>query len=288
VNIALTAPEEVEVHRIPISRLRVDPNYQRHLDRTRVERMARQWSDRLCGALAVSDRADGTFYVVDGQHRYEALSILRRPTVPCFVWAGLSREQEADLFVTLNTERRAVRMDDRFRARLAAGDRHAAEIVAIAEQAGFSVLSNPKSVNDLKATSTLEKIRTIYGPDVLAETLSIIAEVWPTERIARQKDMLGGIGLFAGLFRSQYDRPRLVAILQKIPAAQLQREANGIEIEIGRTPKGGGENRRAAGIYGTAVIVARLIRERYDKGRRQKLPNLKSASGRSYSWDSGR
>lgn len=53
---------------LPTGHLRIDPSYQRDVNEPRIKRMAAAWDDRRADTLTVSAR-DGSFYVLDGQHR---------------------------------------------------------------------------------------------------------------------------------------------------------------------------------------------------------------------------
>ena len=73
--------------------------YQRPVNPKEVERLIREWDERLLDPITVSFR-DGKFYVVDGQHRISAMREMnggRGIMVNCKVYNGLTYEQEADL-----------------------------------------------------------------------------------------------------------------------------------------------------------------------------------------------
>lgn len=48
--------------------IRVDPKYQREIDIGRIKRIVKNWDDDLVNAPKVSLRANGLFYVFNGQH----------------------------------------------------------------------------------------------------------------------------------------------------------------------------------------------------------------------------
>ena len=78
--------------------------YQRPVDEKEVNRLIREWDDRLLDPLVVSFR-DGKFNVVDGQHRVAAMRKMnggKEVMVPCIIYSGLTYEQEADLCYKLD------------------------------------------------------------------------------------------------------------------------------------------------------------------------------------------
>lgn len=78
--------------------------YQRPVDEKEVDRLIREWDDRLLDPLVVSFR-DGKFYVVDGQHRVAAMRKMnggKEVMVPCTIYSGLTYEQEAELCYKLD------------------------------------------------------------------------------------------------------------------------------------------------------------------------------------------
>src|SRR4051812_16232170 len=116
---------------VPLDRLFVDADYQRPLT-SFVERIANDYDPAKVGTLTVSERKKGPHAIVDGQTRWEAtkrqpseelpVDDAGRPIVPCLVYYGLSREQEAQLFASLQTDRRGMATYLRFRASLVAKD----------------------------------------------------------------------------------------------------------------------------------------------------------------------
>ena len=112
--------------------LLVDHTYQRSLSDSRVGALTRDWVWEAVGVLAVAQRENGQYYVMDGQHRLAAA--LRRAdvsTLPCLVFTDAN---EAKLFIQLNTHRKPPTMLQTFRARV-----HAEDPVAVAIEDFLSV-----------------------------------------------------------------------------------------------------------------------------------------------------
>src|SRR3954452_18659822 len=99
--------------RIATDEIVVDERYQRPVEDYRVQKIAEHFDETLFGVLEVS-RRNGTCAVFDGQHRLEAARRIGLGVVPCLVHEGLSPEDEAQLFVRLQRERKNINPNDRF------------------------------------------------------------------------------------------------------------------------------------------------------------------------------
>src|SRR5947209_20056743 len=89
------------------SQLTVDESYQRPLSHF-VETIVENFDPALLQTLAVSERRT-TYTVIDGQTRLVALRRLGALEVPCLIYTGLTKAQEAMLFARFPTERRGIR-----------------------------------------------------------------------------------------------------------------------------------------------------------------------------------
>ena len=90
------------------SRLTSGLAYQRPVDEKEVDRLIRDWDERLLDPVIVSFR-DGKFYVIDGQHRIAAMRKMNNGSevmAVCKVYSGLTYEQEADLCYKLDKAKR--------------------------------------------------------------------------------------------------------------------------------------------------------------------------------------
>lgn len=75
-NPGMECPASLE-REIHTDRLTSGLPYQRPVNQREVERLVREWDERLLDPITVSFR-DGKFFVVDGQHRISALRSVKR------------------------------------------------------------------------------------------------------------------------------------------------------------------------------------------------------------------
>lgn len=147
------------------SQIEVDSSYQRDLDEKRAEEIAAGWDPDLVEMPTVSKRADGKYYMVEGQHRQngairagkgEELFLMR-------VHHGLTREEEAQLFVALNGKRVSVSAYHNYRARLKSKETIACEIDAILCRFGYRVTHSccVLGIAAVKAVECAHKNRTL-------------------------------------------------------------------------------------------------------------------------------
>jgi len=127
--------------RIKPDDIKIDPRYQRDLDDRRALRMAEALDPDRVGVPLLSERSNGDLYAVDGQHRVVAHQIagVGHKVILCEVMQGLTRTDEARLFIERNTGSTRVRPLDLFRARVEAKEPEALEILDIVEHAGLRV-----------------------------------------------------------------------------------------------------------------------------------------------------
>lgn len=161
--------------------LRVSDRSQRQLREHKVNELLSNWHPECLGVPIVSAR-DGFFYVVDGQHRLEAL---KRKTgegwedmrFPMRVHEGLNEEQEAAMFDIYNTNLH-LSVYDRFAVRVEAGPEMYPiewDIKKIVEGLGLRI-GKPGMASEraVFCVSTLRNIYTRSDPETLQRALYII------------------------------------------------------------------------------------------------------------------
>ena len=162
---------------LPVKKLEVDLAYQRDLKKKAViYRIKTRFSWSKFGAISVSRRKDGSYYILDGQHRANAATLIEGLyEIPCLVFVGLSVEQEAETFVGINTDRTAMGAIDRYKARLIYGEPLAMQMHEILENNGWTV-ARAEVPMVLKAISSFERVFCAFGPDTAENVVMFCAE----------------------------------------------------------------------------------------------------------------
>lgn len=217
---------------IPLSDLFVDPAYQRPLSEF-VKRIRNDPDPALIGTLIVSDRGgqrkSKRFAVIDGQTRMVGMQE-HTGVLPCLIYEGLSRADEAQLFARFQTERRGMATWMRFRAAMVSKNPEALGIAAIAAASGFKVAGD----GDDKGIRSIAALEWLYRRDLLADVLEIVRDAWgrpdPDKSGADMRvrgEILLGIGRFLK-DTDDVDMRRLVRNLSGVTPEQLRHRANAL------------------------------------------------------------
>lgn len=183
---------------IAVERLSVDPEYQRATDRPQSKRMiaamAREWDWSLCQPLVVSRRADGSLFIIDGQHRHAGASARGDiPHLPCVVLSNIVQSDKARAFVAINTRRQKPTQSEIFSAMLAAGDSAAQETRELMQQTGWRLRAHGGTAvynaGDLGCAPTIAKVVRSHGSAVARNALAAMREAWPTTAVRNGSTM---------------------------------------------------------------------------------------------------
>jgi len=205
--------------------LKIDHRYQRAIHSGRVVAMAREWDWVACGAIIVALRADGEWFVVDGQHRVEAAR--KRADIsdlPCLIFEVEGIREEAAGFLASNIGRKPMSYVERFNALLQAQDEVALRVEGMVDGSG-------------------RKIGKVPGPHTVSCLQSLMRAMVADEKACRRVwplviDVVSGGSLDADTFNAFFwletSLPRGVSLSEKawrdrvcrIGRAAIQREVN--------------------------------------------------------------
>lgn len=148
---------------MPVDALSVDHNYQRPTNQLRIRQMT-PFAPSLVGRLTVSQRTDGTFWVVDGQHRLEAAKRNGVSSVPCTVYKGWTMKDEAWIYSFRNRTQIKPSQYDIHKASVLFGDPIALDLEKIVAEIGGAIGSrNSPAVGTRDHIACVDSLRRIYG-----------------------------------------------------------------------------------------------------------------------------
>ena len=210
--------QKIEV--IPVSRL-VSSVYQRSLSMPRVTRIISRFDVAKLGMPVVSRHDDGSFTVIDGQHRVAAMRTIGVREVRCIVLEGLTLEEEADFFRTQGVDCRPLNALDKFNAGVIAQDPHYVAIDALLKKYDFRV-THQSGCRCIAAVDSLSRIVSMFSFKVLDQVLAYISAAWPTDATIVRREMLAGLAEFVSRFGEGVPVMTFAAQMQdKHPSAML-------------------------------------------------------------------
>jgi len=217
---------------VTVADLHVDEATQRELRPGWAAQIAADFDpDRFTPPL-VSLRA-GTHYVIDGQHRIEAMRLMgwEQQQVQCWVYEGLSLADEADLFLWHNN-RRAVQSFDKFRIAVAAERQVESDINRIVLANGLKVQAGGGD----GAISAVGALGAVYklGPKVLGMTLRILRDSYGDAGL--RGELIQGIGLMVARYHDDITEANVIARLSSVRGGlgALTTRANTLRKALGR------------------------------------------------------
>ena len=168
-------PPDYTLQNIPKDMLWIDHEYQRNeISLKNVNRIASMWSWHCVGAITVGRRVDGTLVVIEGQHR--VLAAMKRVEIkelPCLVFNVNSLEEEAAIFLAVNTIRKTVSALDQHRAGHVANDPLRTKVQAMLDDLGISIIKNPRGSTQTAAIGNILHQYKVQGEDALYGALTI-------------------------------------------------------------------------------------------------------------------
>jgi uncharacterized protein DUF6551 len=193
---------EARLRWVPIPKMRVSPLAQRELNQARVDSIVANLDLEQVGSPTVNER-DGHFYIIDGQHRVEALKQygFGDDSIQCWTYVGLDEQEEAEKFLKLN-DVLAVNAMSKFRVGVQAGREVETDIDRIVRAQGLRVTTE-KTDGAVRAVGTLRRVYDRNGASVLARTLRIIRDAYGTPGF--EAPVIDGLGLLCGRYNGQLE-----------------------------------------------------------------------------------
>lgn len=196
---------------VPLNLVKINPL-------ARVDRLLAEFDPEQLGNPVVNHRG-GSYYVIDGQHRIEALKEWlgdgwETQHVQCEIYEGLTEEGEADVFLRRN-DTLAVHAFHRFRVAVQAGREDESEIDRIVRQCNLRI-SQDKGDGAVSAVGTLVRVYRRSDPTTLARALLIIRDSYGDAGL--EAIVIDGIGLLCHRYNGDIDDARLVERLSRANA----------------------------------------------------------------------
>lgn len=227
-----------KVRPVAISEMRVPPAgiTQRKLNRSQAEGYAANMDLDKLGIPIVNLRG-GIYWIVDGQHRIEALKLFFAPadpgTIQCEVYENLTDAEMADIFLGRD-DRRPINVFEKFSVACTAGRQRESDIRRTIEAQGLKI-SQTKEPGCVGAISSCAKVYDLAGPNVLGQAMRAIRDSFGADPKAFDAQLIQGLGLVFNRFNGRTNEKHMVQQLAHVrngargvlQLAEAQRERTG-------------------------------------------------------------
>jgi len=233
---------------LDLALLTIDMRYQRDIGeggRQHVSRIVKTFNWNCYQPIIVTENADGTYPVIDGQHRLEAAKA--HPLIdqlPCYIIDAPEISKQAQIFVEVNSNRRGLTSSQRFWASHAAGEPSAVALVDICTKAGVTILRHGAGLKEgtpplsILGPLVAQRLVTRFGVRAVRDAISLLAETHPKTFSAFRGSNIGALVRIAA--DKNFSRAALRRVLTGLDLAALLVEASALA-------KGGGVSSQTLG-----------------------------------------
>jgi uncharacterized protein DUF6551 len=200
--------------------------YARPLNERRVAKIDAEFNPKALGIILLSLQDDGTYAVIDGQHRSEVAKRHGYTGMDAYVYIDLTVEEEARLYRQFGDYfRQSAR--DRWYAAIVERQPEALAIERILAEFGLHVSNDAGRPGGVAAVESIMKISRQHGPVLLRETLRTLNDAFGHDPVAYIGAALVGMAMFLDRFNAnpKYKRAQLVDRLNRIGARKWEQQA---------------------------------------------------------------
>jgi hypothetical protein len=210
--------------------------YARPLSPYRLRQLRNNWDPLAVSPMTLSRRADGSLWIIDGNHRRYVAYDMGMLQLPAMVHSGLAREQEADLYTKLGTVLGQTPWT-RFQSKLAAGDQAARDIAKIAARYKLKLNGDyGRTNNSIQAVARCEWIYARGGPDGLNWVFAFLVHAFDGDRDSLGEQQLEGTYGFYVRYAELVNRDEVARMLgaSGIPAWTNRADSVWQHSDVGR------------------------------------------------------
>lgn len=228
-------------------------DYNRPINPQRVKKIVNEYDEAQIGALRVNKR-NGKFYVVDGQHRLEALKALGIRDVMCEISFGLTYQEEAYLYVKLDKERHNLNWRDTVIGLIKSGDKKWISIKNVVEGCGLKLcLEGGRGKDKIAAFREVAVIYDQLGDSGLRRICNLLKKTYDGSKESLDGRIFAGMRVFVSNAGKFFEDVEFINKMKSCTPLEIILEAR--------------RNSRADNIakaYGKAILYY------YNYGRRSK------------------
>lgn len=229
---------------VALEKMKVSALAQRELNHARVDRIAANFDPEELQTPTVSLR-DGHYYIIDGQHRVEAIRQIgwSDQQIQCWVYEGLTEQEESEKFLKLN-DTLAVHSFDKFKIGVNAGREVETAIQRIVQSNGL-VISRDEIPGAIRAVGTLRRVFLRADGRTLSRTLQIVRDAYGDSGL--EAAVIDGIGHLCGRYNGELD--------DDVAIKKLSNAHGGVSGLLGKAE----QIRRQTGAYKSHAVAAAAV-----------------------------
>lgn len=242
---------------LPVADMKVNPVAQRELNQSWVDAIVADFDPERIGYPVVNSRG-GSWFIIDGQHRIEAIRQVGwgDQKIQCDAYEGLTEAEEAEMFLKDNN-RKPVPAIPKFRAAVTAEREVETDVDRIVRSLGL-VISKDKQPGAIGAATTLIRVYRRDGSTAMSRSLQIIRDSFGDPGM--EALVINGLGMLCSRFNGELDETTLVTKLSGL--------RGGVTGLTGRAEK----IHKATGSPKSQCVAAAAV-EVLNQGRGRKLPS---------------
>ena len=200
------------------SKLRVDMSYQRTAKPALINRIVNHFDMDIFNPPKVSHRADGFYYIFDGQHSMLAHKRVFGDNAPinCKVYERLTYDEEVELFVQQTGEHSDVATNDKLRADYCKSGSDVRAMAEAAEKVGVRIdFIKGNCPNHTSASQTAYSIWKLLGRDNFINVLDVIKQTWGGEAESFTNGFLKGMAYIYKFYGALIKNKDVVSALSR-------------------------------------------------------------------------
>jgi hypothetical protein len=239
---------------IPVSFIKVPQILQRSFDVVHAKNIIKNFRCNSLGVLTVCKLSDGTYLVVDGQHRLYVMKYKNIKSANCIILPEMTEAEMAILFRDI-AESKKISALDKFKSEVRSDEPDVVAIRNIFDKYNIPIGTNGdghKRGFYLRPISVPKMILKKFGESRLDQTIRVIYGAWPEQPHAMYAAMLYGVALFLEYFgkQSQFNEEKAIKQLSKQSAGSIVKE--------------GKERRKNRGAIPAIEIATPILRNLYN------------------------
>ena len=215
---------------VRLDQMKINPLAQRAFDQNNPA-LKSEFNPEVMGYIVVSHR-DGWFYVVDGQHRKAAAEVFLRDSsqqIQCRIFTGLTSEDEAELFLKLNDQKRQSPMS-KYKTSLTAGRATECDVERICRSLDLRI-GLDKSCEEISCITAILNVYRKHGPAGFSFAMRVIRDAYGYDGF--KNHMIEALALITDRYGTGINERVLIDRLDKKGITELNRSAKSMKEATG-------------------------------------------------------